>query len=124
VVVDVSTKSEVSIETIGEIIFIISSFNGNTNFEPNFPSDVNPILRFVLDDENIELSQCGKAAIVSLIKSYMPNDWSLVLIGATNQVSNILSKLPIKTSKIYILDSLENQLEELRQTIVPGSPKH
>jgi hypothetical protein len=37
--------------------------------------------------------------IISLIKSYMPNDWLLALIGAGSHVFNIVNIVPVKISK-------------------------
>jgi hypothetical protein len=38
----------------------------------------------------------GKGVIVSLFRSYMPNDWLLALVGASSHVFNIVNTLLIK----------------------------
>jgi hypothetical protein len=44
----------------------------------------------------------------------MPNEWLFSLIGGSSHVFNIASTLLIKISKIYIIDSSNEQYNELR----------
>jgi hypothetical protein len=59
----------------------------------------------------------GKEVIISLVRSYMFNDWLLALGGASSHVINMINSLPIKISKTYVIDpsnELHNKLRRKR----------
>lgn len=61
------------------------------------------------DSRSLERSQ---SILVSSIINYMPNDWSLAIVGATSHVLSILMTVPMRTPKTYVKDlSIERHTE-------------
>jgi hypothetical protein len=49
----------------------------------------------------------------------MPNDWLLALVGIRSRVFNIVNTLPIKISKIYVIDPSNERHDEIRHKRSP-----
>lgn len=69
---------------------------------------VSPSFTYINDD-NRALDR-HQSIIISLIQNYMPDDWSLAIVGATLQVSNMLMTMPMRIPKIYLIVLLIERL--------------
>jgi hypothetical protein len=89
---------EISFQAYSDMIFIFSH-PSNKSIQSIFSYDVySKSLYF-----GVDIEERGKMVIISLIRSYMPNDWLLALLGFGSHIFNIVNILPIKILKIYVI---------------------
>jgi hypothetical protein len=96
-------NSMISFQAYSYIIFMFSCPRGDS-IQSKISHYVNSKSLAFGDDIDNESTEKEKIVIISLIRSYVPNDWSLALVGASSHVFNIMKALPIKISKNYVVD--------------------
>jgi hypothetical protein len=86
---------KITFQAYTNIIFIFSHPSSKP-IQSNFSHDIYSKPLFFGKNINNESMERGKGVIMSLIRSYMPNDWLLALVGASSHVFNIVNTLLIK----------------------------
>ena len=99
--------------------FLCSQLFKYHNYSIEFSHDVYPKSFFLQDDIDNESMERDKVVIISLIRSYMPNDWLWALVRASFHIFKIVNTLLVKISKNYIIYSSNERHDKLRRKKSP-----